>query len=246
MRSTSTRLGVLGALLTGLTLALTGALASGGAATAATGTDLTGLKVLVTNDDSARGLDAGFGTDGKGLYELRKALCAAGADVLVVAPTLTVTSLSRSGVAPGARVSAQVQLTGTLTQRGLVQLRLARLRDDAAGCFGQDYRDAVVDMSAQGPSVATAGDGSYTVTSPAVPTAGCWTVVPELVRSITSQRALVVLMTSIDAAGASRELLSVLPQLTKRHTVVVSSVTDPTVLEASHDRADRDSVYRAG
>lgn len=72
-----------------------------------------------------------------------------------------------------------------------------------------------------------------------------WTVVPELVRSITSQRALVVLMTSIDAAGASRELLSVLPQLTKRHTVVVSSVTDPTVLEASHDRADRDSVYRA-
>ncbi|WP_349899447.1 DUF58 domain-containing protein [Parafrigoribacterium soli] len=72
-----------------------------------------------------------------------------------------------------------------------------------------------------------------------------WTVVPELVRSVTSQRALVVLMTSIDAAGASRELLSVLPQLTKRHTVVVSSVTDPTVLEASRDRTDRDSVYRA-
>lgn len=48
--------------------------------------DLHGVKVLLTNDDSARGLDAGFGTDGKGLYELRKALCAAGADVLVVAP----------------------------------------------------------------------------------------------------------------------------------------------------------------
>ncbi|HSV39933.1 MAG TPA: 5'/3'-nucleotidase SurE [Nocardioidaceae bacterium] len=47
---------------------------------------LAGLKVLITNDDSARGLDAGFGTDGKGLYELRKSLCAAGADVLVVAP----------------------------------------------------------------------------------------------------------------------------------------------------------------
>jgi 5'-nucleotidase len=47
---------------------------------------LSGLRVLLTNDDSARGLDAGFGTDGKGLYELRKALCAAGADVLVVAP----------------------------------------------------------------------------------------------------------------------------------------------------------------
>lgn len=50
------------------------------------GPSLAGLKVLITNDDSARGLDAGFGTDGKGLYELRKAFCAAGADVLVVAP----------------------------------------------------------------------------------------------------------------------------------------------------------------
>jgi 5'/3'-nucleotidase SurE len=47
---------------------------------------IAGLKVLLTNDDSARGLDSQFGTDGKGLYELRKALCAAGADVLVVAP----------------------------------------------------------------------------------------------------------------------------------------------------------------
>ncbi|RNL79919.1 5'/3'-nucleotidase SurE [Nocardioides marmorisolisilvae] len=55
-------------------------------ADAATPANLAGLKVLITNDDSARGLDSSFGTDGKGLYELRKALCAAGADVLVVAP----------------------------------------------------------------------------------------------------------------------------------------------------------------
>jgi uncharacterized protein (DUF58 family) len=72
-----------------------------------------------------------------------------------------------------------------------------------------------------------------------------WSVVPELVRSVTSQRALVVLMTSIDAPGASHGLLAVLPQLTRRHTVVVSSVTDPTVLDATRDRSDRDSVYRA-
>lgn len=55
-------------------------------AAAATPPALGGLKVVLTNDDSARGLDAGFGTDGKGLYELRRALCNAGADVLVVAP----------------------------------------------------------------------------------------------------------------------------------------------------------------
>jgi uncharacterized protein (DUF58 family) len=72
-----------------------------------------------------------------------------------------------------------------------------------------------------------------------------WSVVPGLVRSVTSRRALVVLMTSIDAPGASRGLLTVLPQLTRRHTVVVSSVTDPSVLTAARDRVDRDSVYRA-
>jgi len=46
---------------------------------------IAGLKVLLTNDDSAVATQP-YGTDGKGLYELRKALCAAGADVLVVAP----------------------------------------------------------------------------------------------------------------------------------------------------------------
>lgn len=95
MRSTlspsRTRLRVLAAGVAGAT-ALAGLSAGllGGSAAAApsapSAPDLHGLKVLITNDDSARGLDAGFGTDGKGLYELRKAFCAAGADVLVVAP----------------------------------------------------------------------------------------------------------------------------------------------------------------
>ncbi len=72
-----------------------------------------------------------------------------------------------------------------------------------------------------------------------------WSVVPGLVRQVTSQRSLVVLATSIDAPGASRGLLGVLPELTRKHTVVVSSVTDPSVLEASRDRSDRERVYRA-
>jgi uncharacterized protein (DUF58 family) len=72
-----------------------------------------------------------------------------------------------------------------------------------------------------------------------------WAAVPALVRSITSQRALVVLATSIDAAGASRGLLSVLPQLTRKHTVVVSAVTDPSVIEATRERGNRTEVYRA-
>jgi uncharacterized protein (DUF58 family) len=72
-----------------------------------------------------------------------------------------------------------------------------------------------------------------------------WSRVPSLVRSVTSRHALVVLLTSLDSAGGSRALLGMLPQLTRKHTVIVSSVTDPSVLEASRERGDRDSVYRA-
>jgi uncharacterized protein (DUF58 family) len=72
-----------------------------------------------------------------------------------------------------------------------------------------------------------------------------WAAVPGLVRSVTSQRALVVLATSIDAPGASHGLLGILPQLTRRHTVLVSSVTDPGVLGRLRERGDREQVYRA-
>src|SRR4051812_10249136 len=72
-----------------------------------------------------------------------------------------------------------------------------------------------------------------------------WTAVPAQVRALTAQRSLVVLLTSIDASGSSRGLLSVLPQLTRRHVVVVASVTDPGVLAATRDRSTRDAVYRA-
>jgi uncharacterized protein (DUF58 family) len=72
-----------------------------------------------------------------------------------------------------------------------------------------------------------------------------WTAAPALVRSVTSARSLVVLLTSIDAVGSSRALLSVLPQLTRRHTVVVASVTDPEVRAAARSAHDRESIYRA-
>jgi uncharacterized protein (DUF58 family) len=72
-----------------------------------------------------------------------------------------------------------------------------------------------------------------------------WSAVPGLVRSVTSQHSLVVLATSIDAPGASRGLLAVLPQLARRHTVLVASVVDPSVVAVTHERANRAEVYRA-
>jgi uncharacterized protein (DUF58 family) len=72
-----------------------------------------------------------------------------------------------------------------------------------------------------------------------------WAAVPGLVRSITAHHALVVLATTIDAPGASHGLLSVLPQLTRKHLVVVASVTDPSVVDATRSRSTRDEVYVA-
>ncbi|MCU1636441.1 MAG: hypothetical protein JWQ68_1680 [Cryobacterium sp.] len=72
-----------------------------------------------------------------------------------------------------------------------------------------------------------------------------WTGVPAQVRSITNQQALVVILTSIDAPGASTGLLSVLSQLTQRHRVIVASVTDPLPLRAIESRTTRTEVYRA-
>ena len=45
--------------------------------------------------------------------------------------------------------------------------------------------------------------------------------------------------------GSARGLLSVLPQLTSRHTVIVASVADPVLVAASRERGSLDETYRA-
>jgi uncharacterized protein (DUF58 family) len=72
-----------------------------------------------------------------------------------------------------------------------------------------------------------------------------WSAVPALVRSMTAQRSLVVLCTPLESPGSTRSLLAMLPQLTRRHVVLVASVTDPVLGEAAGSRADRAAVYRA-
>jgi len=72
-----------------------------------------------------------------------------------------------------------------------------------------------------------------------------WASVPGHVRRATSRRALVVLLTAADSPGSARGLLSVLPQLTARHTVVVASVADPALVAAARERGSLDEVYAA-
>ncbi|MYU37077.1 DUF58 domain-containing protein [Streptomyces sp. SID8358] len=59
------------------------------------------------------------------------------------------------------------------------------------------------------------------------------------------QRSLIVLLTSLDAAPVEEGLLPVLPQLTRRHTVLVASVADPHVETMARSRGSVDAVYEA-
>jgi uncharacterized protein (DUF58 family) len=72
-----------------------------------------------------------------------------------------------------------------------------------------------------------------------------WTHIVGAIRQRLSQRALVVLLTSLDAAAVDEGLLPVVHRLTSHHRVVVASVADPTVLALAHGRRDAYEVYGA-
>lgn len=72
-----------------------------------------------------------------------------------------------------------------------------------------------------------------------------WNAVPAQVAKLTTNKSLVVIFTTAENLGSSRGLMTVLPQLTTKHTVLVASVTDPGTFAATQDRSDRDTVYLA-
>jgi uncharacterized protein (DUF58 family) len=61
----------------------------------------------------------------------------------------------------------------------------------------------------------------------------------------TSHRALIVLLTGLDAAPMEEGLLPVLPQLTHRHEVLIASVADPRIEAMAKGRGTLDAVYAA-
>jgi len=72
-----------------------------------------------------------------------------------------------------------------------------------------------------------------------------WTAIAGTVLDRTSQRALVVLLTPLEAAAVEESLLPVLPRLAQRHRVVVASVADPSVEAMAAGRGDAYAVYGA-
>ena len=72
-----------------------------------------------------------------------------------------------------------------------------------------------------------------------------WTALAGAVQSLGRQRALVVLLTPLEASAVEEGLLPVLPALTRHHRVVVASVQDPALQEMARRRQDLDEVYAA-
>lgn len=69
-------------------------------------------------------------------------------------------------------------------------------------------------------------------------------MVSEVLRR-SGRHALVVLFTSLDAAPLRHGLLPVLGSLTRRHTVLLASVSDPALERLATARGDLDAVYSA-
>lgn len=65
-----------------------------------------GMKILLSNDDSMQ-MARSDGADGRGLYEVRRALCAAGADVVVMAPWAYMSGAGTSATGSGALTVSQ-------------------------------------------------------------------------------------------------------------------------------------------
>lgn len=72
-----------------------------------------------------------------------------------------------------------------------------------------------------------------------------WTTIVAAVSSRLTQRALVVLLTPLDAAAVEEGLLPAVPRLAQRHQVIVASVADPRVDEMASARHDGFEVYGA-
>lgn len=72
-----------------------------------------------------------------------------------------------------------------------------------------------------------------------------WAAVPGIVRDVTTQRSLVLLLTTVDSPGQADALFETVTQLAQRHVVVIGNVSNPDVARLANDRSDREAVYRA-
>ena len=72
-----------------------------------------------------------------------------------------------------------------------------------------------------------------------------WTLLASRVRTVLSQRALVVVVSALDGSGGDAAMIRTLTTLARDHTVVLASALDPELEELRASRDNADSVYVA-
>ncbi len=72
-----------------------------------------------------------------------------------------------------------------------------------------------------------------------------WSLLNHSVESILSQRALVVVLSALDPGSTNATALRHLAAIAHKHTVLLASATDPSLVELRSQRSDTDSVYLA-
>ncbi|MCU1476209.1 MAG: hypothetical protein JWQ64_902 [Subtercola sp.] len=148
-----------------------------------------------------------------------------------------------TGRTSAARIDNEPRLD-TAFEATLLLSALASAAGDRVDVLAYDRRTRARVQGATGPALLSAIVDALAPVEPELLEMD-WSSIPAQVRQITNQRALVVLLTSIETPGSSHGLLAALPQLTQRHTVLVASVTDPSTFAAVTVRDDRTSTYIA-
>ena len=145
------------------------------------------------------------------------------------------TSAGRVGDAP--RLDAALDATLLLTA-------LATKAGDRVDLLAHDVRKRASVAGRSASEILPAFTNAMAVLEPALFETDMRSLVSTALR-MAPHRSLIVVLTGLDAAPVEDGLLPLLPQLTKRHEVVVASVSDPHLDELAAARGTLDAVYGA-
>jgi len=129
-------------------------------------------------------------------------------------------------------------------EAALLLSALAQHAGDRVELLAYDRRVRARVAGTSGPRLMPALAGQLAAVGPELVETD-WSGVVAQVRARMSQRALVVLVTSIDPVVAEHGLLDVVGGLADRHQVVVASVADPELAQLARGRGDVTEVFDA-
>lgn len=146
--------------------------------------------------------------------------------------------LSAARVADAPRLDASIEAA-------LLLSALASKAGDRVQVSAFDRVERARAMGVSGPAMMPVLADALSTVEPALVEPD-WPAVARLVQSRLSQRALVVLMTTLDASAVDGGMLDAVAAIAHTHAVVIASVDDPEVRALERGRDDMHELYAAG